>query len=91
MHRTLDSIGLPFADILSLLNDFRGLGKSNEVRWELHCLQEDIDLRDQKKIPKQEGRQFSKQENAQRKAPGPRAQCLQGPGPHSGSRCVVSY
>lgn len=70
MHRTLDSIRLPLADILSLFNDIRWPEKSGDVRQELHGPQEGIDLRDQKKTPKQAGRRVSKQENTQRKAPG---------------------
>ena len=91
MQRTLDSIRLPLADILSPFNDVRWPEKSSEVRRELHSPQEGIDLRDQKKTPKQAGRRLSKQENTQRKAPGSSPQCLQGHGTHSGSRCVVSY
>lgn len=92
MHRTLDSIRLPLADILSLFNDVRWREKRNEVRSQkLHSPQEGIDLRDWKKTPKQASRRVSKQENTQRKAPGSSARCLQGHGTHSGSRCVASY
>ncbi len=55
MHRTLDSIRLPLADILSLFNDIRRPEKSSEVRQEQHSPQEGVDLRDQKKTPKQAG------------------------------------
>lgn len=91
MHRTLLSLRLPLADILSIFNDVRPPERSDEVRRELYGPQEDIDMRDQKKTPKQASRRVSKQENTQRKAPGSSARCLQGRRTHSGSCCVVSY
>lgn len=90
MHRTLDSIRLPLADILSFLMTSGGQKRAVKS-GKRYSPQEEIDLRDQKKTPKQAGKWVSKQENTQRKAPGSSARCLQGPGTHSDSCCVVSY
>lgn len=79
MQRILDSVGLPLADILGLLNDVRWPAESGELRRGPHSPQEAVDFRDPKKTPKQACRRVCKQENTQRKAPGSSARSLQGP------------